>query len=126
VNNLLQSDAYTTPYPHAPFYVPSDPNGRPYKVATKLTRVRHAAEKVMLYEESETSIDDGAGNPWSAANLLSVRHDRSAKLPDRNRLPLFNPNCRGNVTFADGHADYVPRSLVNDLGNFTISVAPQF
>ncbi len=57
-------------------------------------------------------MDDGALNPLSGTNLLAIRHDRTARLPDSGQTQ--NNKCKGNVVFCDGHAEYVPRSLVND------------
>jgi prepilin-type N-terminal cleavage/methylation domain-containing protein/prepilin-type processing-associated H-X9-DG protein len=113
VNNLMQSDGSTTP-PNSPTYGPKDSSGNPYKIACKLVAVRHSAQKMLLMEEDAPTIDDGAGNPLSAANVLSVRHDKTARYPDQKGTPLYNPKCKGNVCFCDGHADYVPRSLICD------------
>ena len=36
--------------------------------------------------------------------MLSVRHDKTARLPDAKGIsPLYNGNCKGNVVFCDGH-----------------------
>jgi prepilin-type processing-associated H-X9-DG protein len=52
---------------------------------------------------------------WGNTDLLSIRHDeRGRKLPDvANAAGLVNSKHRGNVLFVDGHADFVPRSLVH-------------
>jgi prepilin-type N-terminal cleavage/methylation domain-containing protein/prepilin-type processing-associated H-X9-DG protein len=86
-----------------------------------LARVRNAAEKIMLGEEDERTINDGG---WEITNLydpaapppdkLSIRHDRQRFLPDDDANWARNVDRRGNVTFLDGHADYVPRSLAHD------------
>jgi prepilin-type N-terminal cleavage/methylation domain-containing protein/prepilin-type processing-associated H-X9-DG protein len=77
--------------------------------ARKITQVRLPAEKVMLYEEDEVTIDDGAGNPYGGANLLAIRHERRKKVPDGKEVNLEK---RGNVCFADGHADFVERRFL--------------
>src|SRR5205085_5073766 len=124
LNNLMQSDGSTTP-PNRPTYVPKDSSGNPLPLATKLSKVRKASTKVLLFEEDAPTIDDGGGNPISGANLLSVRHDKTAKLPDKSGVnPLYNGNCKGNVACCDGHAEYVPRSLVNDPKKVNAAILP--
>jgi len=126
MNNLMQSDGSTSPL-NSPSYVPTDPKtGLKYAVAGKITHVRKASQKLLLFEEDFSTIDDGAGNPLNAANVLAVRHDRTAKYPDKKDLPLFNASARGNVLFCDGHADYVPRSLINDPNTNASVVLPFF
>ena len=74
----------------------------------KLAAVRRAAEKMMLMEEDERSLDDGNFNPdlvgTNIENWLAVRHDRQRQGGD----------ARGNVTFCDGHVDYVTREYTRD------------
>jgi len=77
--------------------------------ALKITQVKQPAEKVMLYEEDELTIDDGAANPYGGANLLAIRHERYKTNPDG---PEVNLSKRGNVAFCDGHADFVPRKML--------------
>ena len=126
MNNLMQSDASSSPV-NNPGYVPTDPKtGNKYLPACKITHVRKAAQKLLLFEEDPSTIDDGAGNPLSAANVLAVRHDRTAKYPDRKGTPLYNAGARGNVLFCDGHADYVPRSLINEPSTNASVVLPFF
>jgi prepilin-type N-terminal cleavage/methylation domain-containing protein/prepilin-type processing-associated H-X9-DG protein len=113
LNNLMssQSDANTA-------YLPTDPNtGKKYECAFKLSRVRHSSSKLLLAEESEATIDDGGFGPLTGGNLLSVRHDRTARYPEKGGLPLANAGCKGNVAFCDGHSEYVPRKLINDNTN---------
>ena len=80
----------------------------------RITRIRNAAEKAVLYEEDEVTIDDGHGTPEDSAgiNLLAIRHDRLRKQPDNATTGLtLNADRRGCVAFGDGHADYVARKL---------------
>jgi prepilin-type processing-associated H-X9-DG protein len=103
----------------------------------KMSHIRHASNLVMMLEECSLTINDGysvliegagpvgASNPnTNGADFLSVRHDRTAKQPDTPDSPpplsgadaqagFLNSNCRGNVVFADGHADYVTREFVH-------------
>jgi prepilin-type N-terminal cleavage/methylation domain-containing protein/prepilin-type processing-associated H-X9-DG protein len=122
VNNLMQSLDPANPrdFSNIPLNIKT---GKPFDVAGKLVRVRNPAMKILMVEESELTIDDGSFDPTSGANLLSVRHDRTAVMPAD--LPVGyvnvngvwtvrNGNCRGNVSFCDGHADYVSRAFVDD------------
>jgi prepilin-type N-terminal cleavage/methylation domain-containing protein/prepilin-type processing-associated H-X9-DG protein len=96
----------------------------------KMSAMRRAAEKVLLAEEAETTTNDGCwnmavyddnNNPvtgiGSSTDLLSITHDR-AGLAGTDTLsavsnPLPNPQRRGNVSFCDGHADYVTRQYAH-------------
>jgi prepilin-type N-terminal cleavage/methylation domain-containing protein/prepilin-type processing-associated H-X9-DG protein len=95
-------------------FMPKDSGGNPLPFATKITQVRAPADKVMVYEEDENTIDDGAANPGSGANLLAIRHDYKKVTPDSKTINL---DRRGNVAFCDGHADYVPRKILQDPKN---------
>jgi len=85
----------------------------------KINQVRNSAEKVMLYEEDDDQRDDGNGELWTTnwanTDLLSIRHDeRGKKLPDvANSSGLVNNKKKGNVCFADGHADFVARNYAH-------------
>ena len=82
----------------------------------KITECKQSSDKIWMYEEDGATIDDANGEMWTTSwdhvNLLSIRHDeRGKKLPDaRNASGLTNSVKKGNVVFADGHADFVPRS----------------
>jgi len=86
-----------------------------YQVAKKITQVRAASQKVLLYEEDISTIDDSMAVSWhptTAPNLLAVRHDQSTKRDDdalRSATFLPNPSARGNAVFVDGHGDFVAR-----------------
>jgi prepilin-type N-terminal cleavage/methylation domain-containing protein/prepilin-type processing-associated H-X9-DG protein len=121
LNNLMQCDPQFTSaippnLPNRPSYGPVDPDNSSLRceVAVKISRVRKAAEKVMFMEESEASIDDGGANPLNGANLLSVRHDRTAKYPDSKTINLKQ---RGNVAMCDGHSEYIARHEIYDPAN---------
>ena len=134
VNNLMQSLDPT--HPQDPLSVPTNiKTGKPFDVAGKLVRVRNPAEKILMVEESELTIDDGSFDPTSGANLLSVRHDHSALFPPdtptgyievNNVWTVRNGNCRGNVSFCDGHADYVSRAYVDDANYQANGSLPAF
>ena len=92
-------------------------------VTPKITQVRDNAEKILIFEEDERTIDDGNGSMYCAIgkynflNMLALRHDPSnRKKPDApppSSGPLPNPDGRGIVGFCDGHAEYVERSIVH-------------
>ena len=82
--------------------------GKPH---TKINRVKRAAEKIIYIDESEKSVNNGEYNPtapWVNANdpnkdysAIAERHENVSK---RN-----SADARGNVAFADGHAEFFSR-----------------
>lgn len=86
-----------------------------YQVAKKLNQVRLSSQKVLLYEEDISTIDDSMAVSWhptTGPNLLALRHDQAKKRDDDALLSatfLPNPGGRGNAVFADGHGDFVAR-----------------
>jgi len=88
----------------------------------KITQVRHPSEKMLLFEETENTIDDGHSSPdvpTAYCNLLAIRHDRRRA----NAEPVggftvvslqvlhnvFNGGFKGNVAFCDGSVRYISR-----------------
>jgi prepilin-type processing-associated H-X9-DG protein/prepilin-type N-terminal cleavage/methylation domain-containing protein len=87
-------------YPAAP--VP------PGKSIARLTGVKSPSSKVLMYEEDENTISDGAGKPDDpATSLLSLRHERGRS---SDNVSVH----RGNVLFCDGHVDLLFRSELQD------------
>jgi prepilin-type N-terminal cleavage/methylation domain-containing protein/prepilin-type processing-associated H-X9-DG protein len=81
----------------------------------KITDVKQSADKVWVYEENDEQRDDGNGELWTTnwanCDLLSIRHDsRGVKNDVANSGGVPNAKRRGNVLYADGHADFVARS----------------
>ncbi len=79
----------------------------------KGVQIYHAAEKILLIDESSTTIDDGCWAPQNykagaATNLLSNRHDKGSE--DKTNLNAG----RGNALFADMHADFIYRVLAQN------------
>jgi prepilin-type processing-associated H-X9-DG protein/prepilin-type N-terminal cleavage/methylation domain-containing protein len=76
----------------------------------RLGQIRNPSEKILIIDESGTTIDDGcwawqSGHPPGAGmNVLSNRHDRRS---ERSENPNFG---RGNVAFVDGHVEFLGRS----------------
>ena len=92
----------------------------PHAYGMRLEKIKNPSQKVMLYEETQDTIDDGFGSMVISAknsNLLAIRHDPTANeildvgASAAGTMP--NPHCRGNVAFCDGHADYMARSEVH-------------
>jgi prepilin-type processing-associated H-X9-DG protein len=93
--------------------------GRP---AGKMSKVRNPAEKVLMYEEDERTLDDGGARPDAATakvNMLAIRHDRTRKFPDDyvNGQPIPNIDRNGNAVFCDGHAAPITRLMLHDPRN---------
>jgi prepilin-type processing-associated H-X9-DG protein len=122
LNNLMQSLDPTIK--NDGFYLPIDrTTGTQFQVAGKLVRVRHPAEKILLVDEAEGTVEDGCFDPTDGKRLLAVRHDHTAVAPPDSPAgfvqingvwTIWNGKCMGNVAFCDGHADYVPRAFVDD------------
>ena len=96
----------------------------------KLGGIRNPSRKILLVEEDERTINDGLWAPpylgiraydvpdQAGDDMLAIRHDRRRVEPDPYGLdPLLtrgrNNDRRGNAAFADGHAEYVPRSFAH-------------
>lgn len=83
-------------------------------IAMKITDIKQPANKIIWYEEDSRTINDANGTlePGNPTNLLSTRHDptQKGKLDDLSANPPPNLDGRGNVGFADGHAEFVPRA----------------
>jgi prepilin-type N-terminal cleavage/methylation domain-containing protein/prepilin-type processing-associated H-X9-DG protein len=80
-----------------------------------INQVKTPTEKIMFIDESDQTVDDGCWAPMNYTtstlkNLLSNRHDRHGEVPT-----VATPDAgRGNVCFADGHVDFIQRSLSVD------------
>jgi prepilin-type N-terminal cleavage/methylation domain-containing protein/prepilin-type processing-associated H-X9-DG protein len=103
---------------------------------SKIVQVRRSSEVMMFADQSGRTANDGyflggnympggivvdqfpgapGANPWHpGTDLMSVRHDtRSEDGAYALGDPLPEPARRGNLSFADGHADYVPRDVAH-------------
>ena len=79
--------------------------------------VREPSRKILLIEESEASMDDGAWDPTQAGNrtgedYLSTRHFAKKRNPEPTGklLDRRDRSEKGVVAFADGHAEPVTRA----------------
>jgi prepilin-type N-terminal cleavage/methylation domain-containing protein len=92
-------------------------------IAAKITQVKDTADKILIFEEDERTIDDGNGSLYCVPahlhflNLLALRHDRDkrkvADVPPADNGTVPNPDGKGCVGFCDGHADYVERAYAH-------------
>src|SRR6185437_6689418 len=106
----------------------------PNDCAWKITQVRKSANTIIVYEEDEHSLRDGRGqlqspavgsNPNNIIGMLSIRHDSKRKQPDDappvgGGLIENQINCQrsGNVSFVDGHGEYVNRLFAHDRAHY--------
>jgi prepilin-type N-terminal cleavage/methylation domain-containing protein/prepilin-type processing-associated H-X9-DG protein len=108
-----------------PFTDPYYPKNRD---RLKIAQVKHSAEKILLIDESNLSIDDGVWRPpvitdlttspptfnkgaTKTPNQISERHDSSINAA-LNALTT-SPLGRGNAAFCDGHAEFVDRTMAD-------------
>jgi prepilin-type processing-associated H-X9-DG protein/prepilin-type N-terminal cleavage/methylation domain-containing protein len=90
----------------------------------KTTSIRQSSTTVMMVEESSSTINDGNfgavsifGTVTPGPDWLAVRHDTNVHHPDdrysgKDTENIPNTRGRGNVSFCDGHAEYVSREFV--------------
>jgi prepilin-type N-terminal cleavage/methylation domain-containing protein/prepilin-type processing-associated H-X9-DG protein len=78
----------------------------------KMNQVRFPAQKIIFIDESENSINNGEYNPTvNQFNTLNPSGDYTA-IAERHELKRLwknNRDARGNVAFADGHAEFFSR-----------------
>ena len=77
----------------------------------KHNQVRLPAQKIIFIDESEKSVNNGEYNPTvTLANADKTNYDYTA-IAERHGLKIKrnSQNARGNVAFADGHAEFFNR-----------------
>ena len=90
----------------------------------KLGTIKNAAEKIMVVEETDWTINDGHFDPGTYSlkkntftiNLdrLSIRHDSTVKEAVNPPSGVVSiPEGRGNAAFCDGHAEFISRGEVH-------------
>ena len=85
----------------------------------RITQIVNSSDKILLIDETAETVDDGCW-AWmstlgSGQNIISVRH---MKRQEQRQL-LTQPNAgRGNVVFADFHADYIERKKSFDSNHY--------
>src|SRR5581483_2978166 len=92
----------------------------------KISSIRNSSQKILLICQDEKTVDDGEFKPnpynWKPASpsdanvceLVASRHDRqnlkaNSKLSSGGNNNEGNQDCRGNVGFCDGHAEFFGR-----------------
>jgi len=129
------SGPYNYSYSMNQYFQGLDPDtGSPPYQCPPYSGVRNASEKIVLDEEDPLTINDGhwappiinPSNPndpdtnSGGGDLLGIRHDMIKAKPDTATPPPYSathfPNYdkRGNVAFADGHAEFVTREYAHD------------
>jgi prepilin-type processing-associated H-X9-DG protein/prepilin-type N-terminal cleavage/methylation domain-containing protein len=73
----------------------------------RISQIRRPAQKLLMIDESIDTVDDGCWawqeSAGSGRNVMSNRHEQK-------RESVTDPHYgRGNVMFADGHADFISR-----------------
>lgn len=92
--------------------------GDPTQPKLRLAAISESSKKIMVIEEDEISLDDGNWHPellgQSLENFLGTRHEKRRKdwQTWQSNPPLQRPDRKdqGNVCFADGHVDFIPRA----------------
>jgi len=85
----------------------------------RISEIVSAADKILLIDESATTVDDGCW-AWMSQlgqgqNLISNRHMKRQEM----KTLLKDPNAgKGNACFADGHVEYVERKKSFDPYNY--------
>jgi prepilin-type N-terminal cleavage/methylation domain-containing protein/prepilin-type processing-associated H-X9-DG protein len=94
-------------------------NGSP--PGPRMAAIVNPSGKILVIEEDELSLDDGhywpAGFNSPVENFLGTRHTRPRRRDYRSWMgrpegQRVDRNERGNVLFADGHAEYVTRAFL--------------
>jgi prepilin-type N-terminal cleavage/methylation domain-containing protein/prepilin-type processing-associated H-X9-DG protein len=99
-------------------YLGNGPSGQAESLlcAPKITQVRNASSKLMLYEEDSGTIDDGNGQPNTLGNnnisVVSARHVNINKYY-RGTGTIPYPAASGNVAFCDGSAAFISRQMAH-------------
>ena len=111
----IEGRARKSQYGGYPYSYVMNSHTSPFKNATykyPITRYVNPTNKILVYEEDETTIDDGWGTmDVGSVNLLAIRHDRAPRVPDSTTTGLTdNGDRQGNVVFADGHAEFLDRN----------------
>ena len=87
------------------------------KFSGRISSIRSSGEKVLIICQDEKTVDDGAftANPTAfmsglRCDLVASRHEsRVAKASSVKNPGQGNEEARGNVGFADGHAEFFSR-----------------
>jgi prepilin-type N-terminal cleavage/methylation domain-containing protein/prepilin-type processing-associated H-X9-DG protein len=83
----------------------------------RITSIKAPGEKVLIICQDEKTVDDGAFGPNSTrfvnnevCDLVASRHEsKNRKARSKAKPNEINEDARGNVGFADGHAEFFSR-----------------
>jgi prepilin-type N-terminal cleavage/methylation domain-containing protein/prepilin-type processing-associated H-X9-DG protein len=79
-----------------------------------IARIANSSKKILMIDESAATIDDPCWAPenWfnDTQNMLAIRHDKQAEKAKNLTQQQVLRAGRGNAVFADGHADFIPRT----------------
>ena len=100
---------------------PEETSDKTFRV--RLGKIRNAADKTLILEESQQTINDGhwdgghySGRTWQLDfDRLSIRHDdHKADVTAVITGAVSFPSKRGNAGFCDGHVEFVTRTFAHD------------
>lgn len=82
----------------------------------KMSEVMQPSSKILLIDESGDTADDGCWAPshfdGDRRNIISNRHDKLNEKKNGKTYDIVDKlHGRGNVTFCDGHCEFIDRSL---------------
>ena len=115
----VRPNSYPSPYKFSYTMNQRFTSREPDPTRPRLSRstVRDPSRKILLLEEAEATIDDGAWDPTQSGNrtgedYLSTRHFAKPRNPEPTGKLLSRPDRseKGVVAFADGHAEPVTRA----------------
>lgn len=81
----------------------------------KISSIKRSSEVLLYVCEDEQTLDDGvfSARPWqwntASINAVASRHQRRATAKQGAASPQANEDAMGNVSFADGHAEFFSR-----------------
>jgi prepilin-type N-terminal cleavage/methylation domain-containing protein/prepilin-type processing-associated H-X9-DG protein len=87
-------------------------SGYPFPAGTvvppvKLNHVKQSATKILMIDESGTTIDDGA---WAPQHYINDKHNLLANRHDKRNEEQMDPNFgKGNVLMCDFHVEFIER-----------------
>jgi prepilin-type N-terminal cleavage/methylation domain-containing protein/prepilin-type processing-associated H-X9-DG protein len=95
---------------------PNNPGNLGSKKHMNISRLRRASDKIIYMDESEKSVNNGEYNPLVTLGNADRDKDYSA-IAERHEIPSKrnSQDARGNVAFADGHAELFSRHDAFDL-----------
>ncbi|NNM84466.1 MAG: type II secretion system protein [Phycisphaerales bacterium] len=96
------------------------PNFKPnsYVGTLAMSAVKSPSSCIMLIDQSNYQLNDGAFYPGNLSDTVGVRHDVGLESNGTVNTYSLNPNNRGNVAYVDGHVGYITRLASENTANF--------